>query len=134
MNSAGLLIIHSARREDTGRYTCTVTTYSGYTVTSSVEVHINSQSTPIRISPLQLNNLVVQGTEFSIACDATGIPTPRVKWTKLHESFDSNVQQLGNVLRITNAQMSNRGVYVCLAENDDGVSDQSSTIIEIDRK
>lgn len=160
VSNDGLLIIHSARREDSGRYTCTVTTYSGYTITSTVEVQIHTQTTLPRITPLEQNHLIVQGNDFSLPCIATGFPTPRVKWTKvrrpspaqtttdqitlsipffqsivqLHEPFDSNTHQLGSVLSITRAQISNRGVYVCVAENDDGVQDQASTIIEVDRK
>lgn len=141
VNTDGLLIIRSASYEDSGRYICTVTTYTGVSMTSSVEVHINSDqggggisTDPPRINPLQTNHLVVQGTEFSLPCIATGSPQPRIKWTKLHETFDMNTRQVGNALVITNALVSNRGVYICSAETDEGISDQASTIIEIDRK
>lgn len=136
INTDGLLVIRSANTEDSGRYICTVTTYHGVIVTSSVEVHINSGGhyEPAKITPLQSNHLVVQGTDFSIPCITSGSPQPRVKWTKLHETFDVNTRQVGNTLMITIAQVSNRGVYICTAENDDGVVDQASTIIEIDRK
>ena len=133
----GLLIIRSANTEDSGRYICTVTTYLGVTITSSVEVHINGGSVPTehpRIVPIQTNHLVVQGSDFSLPCLTTGYPEPRVKWTKLHETFDVNTRQVGNTLVISVAQVSNRGVYICAAENDDGIVDQASTIIEIDRK
>lgn len=135
-NFTGLLIIRSASPSDSGRYTCTVTTYHGVTVTSSVEVHIDnrSPSEPVKLNPLQQNHLLVQGTDLSLPCLATGSPQPRIKWTKLHEAFDVNTQQVGNTLLITIAQVSNRGVYICSAENDDGIIDQQSTIIEIDRK
>lgn len=136
VNTDGLLMIRSASSQDSGRYICTVTTYHGVVVTSSVEVHINSGSPnePPRITPLQTNHLVVQGTDFSLPCMTTGSPQPRVKWTKLHETFDINTRQVGNTLIITIAQVSNRGVYICSAETDDGIVDQASTIIEIDRE
>lgn len=137
VNTDGLLMIRSASSQDSGRYICTVTTYQGVTVTSSVEVHINPASNPSeppRISPLQTNHLVVQGTDFSLPCITSGSPQPRIKWTKLHETFDVNTRQVGNTLIITVAQVSNRGVYICSAETDDGIVDQASTIIEIDRK
>lgn len=138
INTDGLLVIHRANTEDSGRYICTVTTYHGVTMTSSVEVHINGGGSipnePPRINPLQTNHLIVQGSDFSLPCVVTGYPQPRVKWTKLHETFDVNTHQVGNTLVITIAQVSNRGVYICAAETDDGIVDQASTIIEIDRK
>lgn len=140
VNTDGLLMIRRASYEDSGRYICTVTTYNGVTVTSSVEVHINngggggSTNEPPRISPLQTNHLIVQGTDFSLPCHTTGSPQPRIKWTKLHETFDQNTRQVGNALVLSNAQVSNRGVYICSAETDEGVVDQASTIIEIDGK
>lgn len=47
--------------------------------------------------------------------------------------FAPNVQQNGNTLRILNAQPSNRGVYICVAENSEGM-DRSYTVVDIDRK
>lgn len=140
VSSGGLLIIRQANYEDSGRYVCTVTTYNDVTVTSSVEVHINggggghSSNEPPRITPIQTNHLIVQGTDFTLPCITVGSPQPRIKWTKLHETFDTNTRQVGNSLVISHALVSNRGVYICAAENDDGVVDQASTIIEVDRK
>lgn len=78
-------------------------------------------------------HLVVQGHDFTITCEASGNPRPTIKWTKVHESLGDNVHQSGNVLRISSARPDNRGVYVCVAENN-VASDQASTYIEIERK
>lgn len=138
INTDGLLMIRSASIEDSGRYICTVTTYTGARVTSSVEVHINGggggAGEQPKIVPIQTNHLIIQGTDFSLPCIASGSPMPKVKWTKMHETFDVNTRQVGNSLVITIAQVSNRGVYICVAETDDGIVDQVSTIIEVDRK
>lgn len=136
INADGLLVIQSASTSDSGRYICTVTTYHGVIVTSFAEVHIDNRGpqVPIKIAPLQQNHLVVQGTDFSLACIVSGSPQPKIKWTKLHEEFDVNTKQIGNNLVISIAQVSNRGVYICTAADDDQILDQESTIIEIDRK
>lgn len=71
-----------------------------------------------------------QGSTIEVRCDATGSPPPLVKWTKLHAPENANFEQIGPILRITNAQPSDRGVYVCVASNVHGLV-QNSTIIEV---
>lgn len=82
---------------------------------------------------LKESYIVDQGTDLSITCESSGSPYPSIKWTKVGEQMDTNVQQTDNVLRIINAKPKNRGVYVCIAENNYGV-DQSSTSIGVERK
>lgn len=85
------------------------------------------------VQRLPEENRVIQGHDFTITCDATGTPYPTIRWTKVHESLGDNVHQTGNVLRIMNARPDNRGIYLCIAENEGG-NDQSSTFIDIERK
>lgn len=82
---------------------------------------------------LQESYIVDQGTDLSITCESSGSPYPSIKWTKVGGQMATNVQQTDNVLRIINAKPENRGVYLCLAENDYGV-DQSSTSVGVERK
>lgn len=77
--------------------------------------------------------VVVQGQDFSLACEATGDPRPTVVWSISGGDLPSNVQQSGNIIRILNARPENSGVYVCVAESGGG-SDQAATIIEVERK
>uniref|UniRef100_A0A182NMM7 Basement membrane-specific heparan sulfate proteoglycan core protein n=1 Tax=Anopheles dirus TaxID=7168 RepID=A0A182NMM7_9DIPT len=86
-----------------------------------------------RVNPLNKNYVVVQGTDFSLSCEATGTPFPTIKWTLSGKPFESNVQQSGNVLRIFNAQPSNGGVYICVANNEESM-DRAYTVVEIDRR
>lgn len=74
--------------------------------------------------------LASQGTTIEVRCDATGSPPPLIKWTKLHSPDNANFEQIGPILRIRNAQFSDRGVYVCVASNVHGLV-QNSTTIEI---
>lgn len=86
-----------------------------------------------KIKHLEREYTIAQGQDLSITCEACGTPYPTIKWTKVHSSFESNIQQTGNVLRIINAQPDNRGVFLCVVENTLG-SDQAATRIDVERK
>lgn len=115
--------------------------------------HLFFRTAP-RVKPLENKHLVTQGTDYTIPCEASGNPHPTVKWTLVcfffweqqnfelpcfyfptqsGKPFAPNVQQNGNILRILNAQPSNGGVYICMAENSEGM-DRSYTVVDIDRK
>lgn len=86
-----------------------------------------------RIVRLKEEYVIYQGSDLSITCESTGSPYPSIKWMKVRDSMPSNVQITGNVLRIHNAMIENRGWYVCTAENALG-TDQSNTHIDVERK
>lgn len=132
----GEFIIPRAAIDDSGRYVCTRA--DDPSVSQSVDVHISSANGDGRPDPPKIkkfNDLynVIQGSDFALACEVSGHPAPLVKWTKVHEAIDNNIQNTGNILRIMNAQPSNRGVYSCIAESDGGVAEES-TVIDIERK
>ncbi|XP_035902063.1 basement membrane-specific heparan sulfate proteoglycan core protein isoform X6 [Anopheles stephensi] len=135
-----ILIIEHASQENSGRYSCTAYFPNGRVKTSTVDVLITdnnvrpeSNKVAPRVNPLNKNYVVLQGADFSLSCEATGTPFPTIKWTLSGKTFESNVQQSGNVLRIFNAQPSNGGVYICVANNEEGM-DRSYTVVEIDRR
>lgn len=125
-----VLIISNARSEDSGRYVCTSTASNA---TSSAQVVIGSNLQPPKIRPFNDLYNIIQGHDFTLNCEGSGNPMPRMKWTRAHEPFNANTQQNGNSLRILNAEVANRGVYTCIADSDHG-SDQASTSIEVERK
>ena len=144
----GVLTIHSVTVEDSGRYVCTTTPSSPNqpidSVTEVADVQINYEDgggggggdygQPPTIKPLQEQYMVVQGSDFSLTCEASGSPYPTIIWTKVHEdSLGPNVQQIGNVLKITRAQIENRGIYQCTAQSN-GQTVETSGIIEIECK
>lgn len=90
-------------------------------------------SIPPVVTALAEQQTVIQGQDFTITCEASGTPRPTIRWTKVHESLGDNVHQNGNVLRITNARTDNRGIYLCIAENEGG-TDQTNVFIDIERK
>lgn len=131
--SSGVLVINNARVEDSGLYTCTSIGSNGSPTSASANVGIGSRSEPPLISRLEQQYNITQGQDFTLNCAATGNPLPKIKWTRVHESFNENTQQSGNNLRILNAQPENRGVYLCIAESEHE-STQEGTIIEVERK
>lgn len=51
----------------------------------------------------------------------------------MNEEFGAAVTAEGNILRINNAMVSDRGMYVCTARNEGGTA-QAAAIIEVERK
>lgn len=137
----GVLTIQNVRVEDSGRYTCT-SSPSGpeqppgvsseivdVVITDGGHIHFE----PPHVKPLEEQYTIVQGTDFTLTCEASGYPQPTVVWTKIREDLGSNCKQIGNILKISNAQPHNRGIYQCVATSN-GQSTDSSTFIEIERK
>lgn len=137
----GVLTIQNVRVEDTGRYTCTSTPSGagqpGGTTSEVVDVVISSGNQgllePPRVKPLEELYTVVQGSDFTLTCEASGNPYPTIVWAKIHEDLASNCQQIGNLLKIINAQPHNRGIYQCTVTSN-GQSTETSTVIDIERK
>lgn len=129
----GILIISEARIEDSGRYICTSYPAYGSSSSQTAEVSIGTRSEPPQIKRFNEIYNIVQGQDFSLNCEASGTPYPKVKWARVHEEFESNMNQNGNILRIMNAQPSNRGVYTCTAESDGGIVEESA-VIDVERE
>lgn len=132
----GVLTIQQASLADSGRYVCA--NARAPSVTQSVDVQISSGGGGGNREQPQIKKFddlynVIQGHDFSLVCEASGYPVPSVRWQKVHEELDSNAQVIGNILRISNAQPPNRGVYTCVAESDGGIVEES-TVIDIERK
>ncbi|XP_025835855.1 basement membrane-specific heparan sulfate proteoglycan core protein-like [Agrilus planipennis] len=130
-----VLTVYDAKPEDSGVYVCTVTSYSGTRGNESAVVSIatgtQGEYPEVRIEPQR--QTISQGSTAEIVCNVSGFPPPTIKWTKVGDALPPNAQQIGSVLRINNVQISDRGVYVCVASNDVGIA-QASSIIEIDRR
>lgn len=129
----GVLIIRKARIEDSGRYICTSYPTQGSPSSQTADVSIGTRSEPPQIKRFNDVYNIIQGQDFSLNCEASGSPYPKIKWDRVHEAFEPNMNQNGNILRIMNAQPSNRGVYTCIAESD-GVIVEESAIIDVERK
>ncbi|XP_062139238.1 basement membrane-specific heparan sulfate proteoglycan core protein isoform X17 [Drosophila sulfurigaster albostrigata] len=137
--SGDTLEIRDATARDSGIYTCVgIDLRSQRNYTEDARVYIEQRQQPPSgdgIAPVIVRfpeaNTIVQGSDFSITCESSGSPYPTIKWTKINDQLASNVHQTGNVLRIINARIENRGFYLCIAENAHG-QDQVRASIDID--
>ncbi|XP_052124491.1 basement membrane-specific heparan sulfate proteoglycan core protein isoform X6 [Frankliniella occidentalis] len=129
-----VLTIFDANPADSGIYLCRVTSRAtGLAEEIQARVSISSNRGPptARIEPER--QTVSQGTTAELRC-LTSVEPSSIRWSKAGEpDMGSNVQELGNILKINNALVRNRGVYVCTVQNDGGTS-QASTILEVERR
>ncbi|XP_021927336.1 basement membrane-specific heparan sulfate proteoglycan core protein isoform X6 [Zootermopsis nevadensis] len=134
VQSDGILTIYNASPADSDVYVCTATLRStGAVAQIQARVTIVSNRVPptVRIEPE--TQTISQGTVGELRCTATGDPTPSIRWSKLNEELGGNVQAVGPVLRIINALVRDRGVYICTAENAGG-SSVTSAVVEVERR
>ena len=94
---------------------------------------------PIINTPMDNSIIVVaEGTNVSVACEATGYPTPTVIWSKTNGALSDRVlisdnsSRNGSVLvplTIINASEEDTGVYICTAKNSIGTDRRNVKII-----
>uniref|UniRef100_A0A8C7SR72 Hemicentin-2 n=1 Tax=Oncorhynchus mykiss TaxID=8022 RepID=A0A8C7SR72_ONCMY len=123
----GGLTIRDALPEDAGNYTCLATNEAG---TAKQTVSLNYAEEP-SIWVVKQVVMVAVGGDATLACQATGVPPPLVKWSK-------GDLQVGSVpfaeqdvhrgtLQIRGVQEKDAGEYSCVARNPAGTS--SATVI-----
>lgn len=82
----------------------------------------------MKVSPERTT--ITQGSSVQLQCSVSGFPIPTIKWTKVGEQFRPNIEQIGPVLHIRNARVEDRGLYVCVATNNNGIQ-QASAAVEV---
>lgn len=77
------LVIRVSVVDDSGRYVCTIQFPSGITKTASSEVLVFSRTNEQipKISALERKYSVVQGGDFELTCETSGLPYPTVTWS-----------------------------------------------------
>ncbi|XP_029939526.1 hemicentin-1, partial [Salarias fasciatus] len=131
LESAGrTLKITEARLEDSGRYTCLATNAAG-----EAQKHIRlSVHEPPRIpdSGESINQTILSGFPTELQCKATGSPIPAITWYKdgrpLTSAAGVTILNRGQVLEIERAQLSDAGVYKCVAVNLAGAAEISHNL------
>ncbi|KAM4548643.1 hemicentin-1 isoform 1-T1 [Odontesthes bonariensis] len=126
LQSAGrTLQITEARLEDSGRYTCLATNAAG-----EAQQHIQlSVHEPPRISFSGeiINQTILSGFPTELECKATGSPLPAITWYKdgrpLTGAAGVSTLKQGQVLEIERAQLSDAGMYKCVAVNVAGAAE-----------
>ena len=57
------------------------------------------------------------GGSLTLECRGTGIPKPKITWSRVGSSLPEGIVVEGGVLVITNAQHSHGGAYACNVTN-----------------
>ncbi|XP_068096243.1 hemicentin-1 isoform X2 [Hyperolius riggenbachi] len=123
---SGSMRIIDARVTDAGLYTCVATNIAGnitQTVKLNVYVPPKIQRGPqvIRINEKQ---------RFEIVCTSHGIPPPKTTWFKDGIMLALDERFPDSVLRFASVQLSDAGVYTCVASNMAG-QDRANVTVQV---
>ncbi|NXH90756.1 HMCN1 protein, partial [Edolisoma coerulescens] len=119
-----VLQIARARAGDAGRYACVAVNEAGQ---DSIHYDVRVLFPPtIANSKDEAEELTaLLDTSLNIECSAAGTPPPQLHWLKngLPLSVSSQIRLLsaGQILRLARVQISDTGVYTCVASNRAGV-------------
>ncbi|XP_036834633.1 hemicentin-1 isoform X2 [Oncorhynchus mykiss] len=128
LESAGrTLHITEARLEDAGRYTCVATNAAGET---QQHIRLSVHEPPsVPYSGETFNETIIAGYPIQLECKATGSPVPAITWYKdgrpLTSAAGVTILKRGQLLEIDRAQLSDAGLYRCIAVNVAGTSELS---------
>ncbi|XP_061153333.1 hemicentin-1 isoform X4 [Syngnathus typhle] len=131
LESAGrVLKITGARQEDSGKYTCLATNAAGEAQKSlRLSVHVPPT---ISASGEVINQTILSGFSTELECKATGSPLPAIRWYKdgrpLTSTAGVTLLKRGQALEIERAQLSDAGLYRCVAVNLAGVAETSHSL------
>lgn len=76
---------------------------------------------------------VRQGEDAKLRCIATGSPTPVIKFAKVGSNFTHRHIVQDDILTIEQTVVQDRGHYICLAENREGIA-RATAVLEVDRR
>ncbi|XP_067846589.1 hemicentin-1 isoform X2 [Heptranchias perlo] len=116
-----VLQIPRAQTEDAGRYTCVAMNEAGE---DSIQYELRVMTPPsIKGADGDLPDevIVLINKTAMLDCMVSGTPTPKISWLKdgqrLRADDTHKLHSNGRTLQVLNAQVSDTGRYVCVAEN-----------------
>ncbi|XP_069798458.1 hemicentin-1 [Narcine bancroftii] len=119
------LQVLNAQVLDTGRYICVAENVAGNTA-KYFNLHVHVPPRFIGINPE--NTTVVINNFFSLTCEATAFPPPRLSWLKDGNPLHSNANVLilpgGRTVQLPRVKLSEAGKYTCLAMNQAGEAEK----------
>ncbi|NWI60418.1 HMCN1 protein, partial [Calyptomena viridis] len=122
-----VLQIPRAQAGDGGRYSCVAVNEAGQ---DSIHYRVHVLLPPaIANSKDEAEELTaLLDTSLNIECTATGTPPPQLHWLKnglpLSVSSQTRLLSAGQVLRLARVQLSDSGMYTCVASNRAGVDNK----------
>ncbi|XP_053341492.1 hemicentin-1 [Clarias gariepinus] len=120
-----VLHIKEARVEDAGKYTCVATNAAGE---AQQNIRLSVHEPPvIQFAGETVNQTILAGYQIQMQCKATGSPVPAMTWYKdsrpLTSAAGVSILNRGQVLEIDRAQVSDAGLYKCVAVNVAGTAE-----------
>uniref|UniRef100_A0A8C4UE85 Hemicentin-1 n=1 Tax=Falco tinnunculus TaxID=100819 RepID=A0A8C4UE85_FALTI len=124
-SSGRILQVVKALLEDAGRYTCVATNAAGE-AQQHVRLHVHEPPS-LEDAGKMLNETVVVNNPIHLECRSSGNPLPATTWYKdnrpLTSAASATFLNRGQVLQIESAQISDTGVYKCVAVNTAGTAE-----------
>uniref|UniRef100_A0A8C3A971 Hemicentin 2 n=1 Tax=Cyclopterus lumpus TaxID=8103 RepID=A0A8C3A971_CYCLU len=112
LRSDGSLYIERAVPRDAGTYVCTAVNVAGsVNITVSLEVHM-----PPEINAGPYHYIANEGVAITLSCEASGVPKPKVVWSKVGYHSRINTPHHYKVnLHIPHPTNDDAGIYICTA-------------------
>nr|CAD7453436.1 unnamed protein product [Timema tahoe] len=123
--------IHQLQETDGGWYQCLVLLDSTTRIVAESEVLVR---TPPLILDTSTRSVVVdEGGNVTLECHAKGFPTPRIAWRRKDSRTLPGGKAIhrGNTLQIIGVSRSDRGSYLCVADNGVGRGSRRSVAVEV---
>ncbi|XP_066593540.1 basement membrane-specific heparan sulfate proteoglycan core protein [Prorops nasuta] len=128
----GILTITNPTISDSGIYVCIATNYRDTETSKTARVTILPRRDVTTIKVLPERQTIAQGSVAEIKCQTNGGEAgTTITWTKYTDALGPRAQQHDDILRISNVQIADRGVYVCRVSGPSG-SHAASAIIEVE--
>ncbi|XP_075981813.1 hemicentin-1-like [Anticarsia gemmatalis] len=124
LNEAKELSIDRVSAEDSGIYTCNVTSPLGSTHRNFTVNVYEPPSIPAPVSSVQE---ALEGQLVQLPCTAHGVPTPELTWTRNGEPIGKEKHVEGFGLRFI-PKLSDSGEYTCTAVNEHGNTSVTYTL------
>nr|XP_048286978.1 hemicentin-1 isoform X1 [Myodes glareolus] len=126
MQSSGrVLQIAKALLEDAGRYTCVATNAAGE-AQQHTQLHVYEPPS-LDDAGKMLNETVVESNPIRLECRAAGNPPPVITWYKDNHPLSGSTSVVflnrGQILDIERTQISDAGIYKCVAINSAGATE-----------
>ncbi|XP_066993605.2 hemicentin-1 isoform X2 [Anabrus simplex] len=120
------LTLNDVQPSVAGAYFCEASNYAG----TSHKVFYVKVNVPPKILSFTERETLVQGTDYSLACQASGSPLPEISWKKDGKIISTPHTEEEHVLIIKEANQEDSGLYTCTAVNSAGI-DHRTLILNV---
>nr|CAD7394112.1 unnamed protein product [Timema cristinae] len=123
--------INQLQETDGGWYQCLVLLDSTTRIVAESEVLV--RTSPLILDTSTRSVVVDEGRNVTLECHAKGFPTPRIAWRRKDSRTLPGGKAIhrGNTLLIKEVTRSDRGSYLCVADNGVGRGARRSITVEV---